>query len=91
MNEFINEEKVETKTIPTKEKVTYLYNILQINYYLSHGICPKQIGINSTTKRVWAEFSWEGTTEIFGKWCARKKENNTLNNNLKKEGINDGK
>ena len=25
MNEFINEEKVETKTIPTKEKVTYLY------------------------------------------------------------------
>jgi len=72
MNEFINEEKVETKTIPTKEKVTYLYNILQINYYLSHGICPKQIGINSTTKRVWAEFSWEGTTEIFGKWCQRK-------------------
>ena len=45
MNESINETKVETKTIQTKEKVTYLYNILQINYYLSHGICPKQIGI----------------------------------------------
>jgi len=66
----MNNEKIEI--IPTKEKVTYLYNILQINYYLSHGICPKQIGINSTTKRVWAEFGWDQTTEIFGKWCARK-------------------
>ena len=71
MNESINE-KVEIKTIPTKEKVTYLYNVLQINYYLSHGICPKQIGINSTTKRVWAMFGWDQTTEIFGKWCQRK-------------------
>jgi len=69
MNESMNE-KVEK--IQTKEKVTYLYNILQINYYLSHGICPIQIGINSTTKRVWAMFGWDQTTEIFGKWCQRK-------------------
>jgi len=70
MNEIIN--KVKEETNQKKEKVTYLYNILQINYYLSHGICPKQIGINSTTKRVWAMFGWDQTTEIFGKWCARK-------------------
>jgi len=71
MNKSINE-KLETKTIPIKEKVTYLYNVLQINYYLSHGICPKQIGINSTTKRVWAMFGWDQTTEIFTQWCQRK-------------------
>ena len=71
MNEAINE-KLEIKTTPTKEKVTYLYNVLQINYYLSNGICPKQIGINSTTKRVWAMFGWDQTTEIFTRWCQRK-------------------
>ena len=70
MNEIINEVK-ETTDQP-KEKVTYLYNILQINYYLANGICPKEIGINSTTKRVWACFSWDGTTEIFTRWCQRK-------------------
>ena len=71
MNEIINEVK-ETTINQTKEKVTYLYNILQINYYLSHGICPKEIGINSTTKRVWAMFGWDQTTEIFTRWCQRK-------------------
>jgi len=70
MNEITNEAKEEINQ--TKEKVTYLYNVLQINYYLANGICPKQIGINSTTKRVWAMFGWDQTTEIFGKWCSRK-------------------
>jgi len=91
MNESINKKVEKETTIQTKEKVTYLYNVLQINYYLSHEIYPKQIGINSTTKRVWAMFGWDQTTEIFSRWCGRKKENNTINNNLKKEGINDGK
>ena len=43
MNVNKSKVKIETKTIPTKEKVTYLYNILRINYNLSHGFCPKQI------------------------------------------------
>jgi len=35
------------ETSPTKEKVTYLYNMLQANFYLSKGICPLEIGINN--------------------------------------------
>ena len=43
-------------TIKEKEKVTFLYNMLQVNFYLSKGICPLEIGINSTTKRTWVKF-----------------------------------
>lgn len=56
----------------TKEKVTYLYNMLQVNFYLSKGIYPLEIGINSTTHKTWVKFSWHGTTDIYEQWCDRK-------------------
>jgi len=56
-----------------KEKVTFLYNMLQVNFYLSKGICPLEIGINSTTKRTWVKFSWDGSTKAYEEWCTRKR------------------
>jgi hypothetical protein len=59
-----------------KEKPTYLYNMLQVNFYLSRGICPLEIGINSTTRKTWVKFGWNQTTNIYQEWCNRK---STLN------------
>lgn len=28
-----------------KEKVTYIYNFDQINFYLKNGVCPLEIGV----------------------------------------------
>jgi len=60
-------------TIKEKEKVTFLYNMLQVNFYLSKGICPLEIGINSTTRRTWVKFSWQGSTKAYEEWCTRKR------------------
>jgi len=60
-------------TIKEKEKVTFLYNMLQVNFYLSKGICPLEIGINSTTKRTWVKFGWYDSTKAYEEWCTRKR------------------
>ncbi len=70
----------------SKEKFAYLYNLDQINYYLSKGICPLEMGIHFQSRRTWCKFSWDGTTNVFSEWCNRKNIMNKM-----KEGINNGK
>jgi len=65
-----------------KEKVTYIYNFDQINFYLKNGVYPLEIGVHPQSRRAWCKFSWNGSTNIFTEWCNRK----AILNKLKKEG-----
>ena len=55
----------------TEEKVTYLYNFDQINFYFSKGICPLEIGFHPVSRKSWCKFSWSGTTDVFHEWCVK--------------------
>jgi len=56
-----------------KEKVTYIYNFDQINFYFSKGICPREIGVHPQTRKSWCKFGWDQTTDVFVEWVTRKK------------------
>jgi len=54
-----------------EEKVTYIYNFSQINFYLNKGIYPKEIGVHLQSRKAWCKFGWKQTTEVYTEWCQR--------------------
>jgi len=61
-----------TNSDKNKDKVMYIYNPLQANFYMSKGIKPLGTGINPKTNRIWYKFSFNETLEAYSEWCKRK-------------------
>ena len=55
-----------------KSNLVFIYNILQSNFYLSKGVIPLEIGINSLTNRVWLKFNYFESQQAYEEWVKRK-------------------
>ena len=51
---------------------TYIYNIPQANFYIQNGVSLLEIGLHSTTHRVWFKFDFHESTSAYSEWCTRQ-------------------
>lgn len=60
-----------SKEVRKMEKVLYIYNIEQCNFYMTNGVRPVECGINPRTKRTWLKFIKEETKEVYLLWLEK--------------------
>ena len=56
-----------------ERKVMYLYNMEQVNFYMSQGCNAIETGIHPTTKKVWHKFYKDETEQAYELWMNRNR------------------
>lgn len=52
----------------------YIYNPMQAQYYIEHGILPLNVDIHYTTHKKFWVFDKDATAEAYDKWCKKCEE-----------------
>lgn len=53
--------------------LVYIYNLQQVNFYISKGIVPLKTDIHRRTKKTFFVFKKSDTENAYAEWCGRAK------------------
>ena len=52
----------------SKDKYVYLYDLVQVQFYISKGKMVKDVGIHYATKKMWHKFDRKETADVYELW-----------------------
>jgi len=52
----------------SKDKYVYLYDLVQVKFYISKGKVVKDVGIHYATNKMWHMFDRKETADVYELW-----------------------
>jgi len=50
------------------DKYVYLYDLVQVQFYISKGKMVKDVGVHYATKKMWHKFDRKDTADVYELW-----------------------